>query len=98
MAILKNMTSQATLGYHFLGGLWAQGLSFKCDICIKRYIVFYACMEFRVVYSNILTNSIQNIIRLHKTRQKTSLTITQNIISSNKYISQLTVETSSALF
>ena len=52
----------------------------------------------RVVLFNILTNYIQNI-RLHETRQKTSLLFynTKYNFLNMQYISQLAVESSSAL-
>ena len=99
LAILKNMTSQTTLGHHFWGGLWAQGLSYKRDICIKYVLYFMQAWNLRVVLnSNILANYIQNI-RLHETRQKTSLLFynTKYNFLNNQYISQLAVESSSAL-
>lgn len=51
-----------------------------------------------VLNSNILANYIQNI-RLHETRQKTSLLFysTKYNFLNNQYISQLDVESSSAL-
>lgn len=51
-----------------------------------------------VLNSNILANYIQNI-RLHETRQKTSLLFynTKYNFLNNQYISQLAVESSSAL-
>ena len=97
-AILKNVTSQATIGHHFWGGLWAQGLSYKGDICIKCVLYFMQAWNLRVVLFNILTNYIQNI-RLHETRQKTSLLFynTKYNFLNNQCINQLAVESLSAL-